>query len=113
VWTYTTRSEDVGSTLTILKVESIDKVGVIIHVRLDGLKMRRADGHVLDSIQHMPFTRKALASSAVRKQSSGKIPDYADGYANWSAACGGVYTISVKEAVEADQQTLLNGARTK
>jgi len=111
VWTYAARPEDSGSTLTILKVETLDKVGVIVHVRLNGLKIRRADGFVLESIQHMPFTRKALAASVLHKEKSGTVPDFTDGYTNWSAACGGVYTISIKEAVEADQLTLLQGSQ--
>jgi hypothetical protein len=71
--------------------------------------MVRDDGFVLDSVQHMPFTRAALADSVTRKISTGPLPDYLEGYSYWANHCGGVYTISVREAVDVMQKTLLKG----
>jgi hypothetical protein len=111
VWTYKTRPEDSGSTLTILKVESLEKVGVVVHVRVDKLHMHTADGSDINSIGHMPLARQALAQSVIQKKNSGPVPDFADGYNRWAQACGGVYSISVSEAVAADQEVLLHGSQ--
>src|SRR6266566_2824100 len=40
VWPYNTRPHEKGSTLTILKVESLPKLGVIIHIRVDKVRLR-------------------------------------------------------------------------
>ena len=56
-----------------------------------------------DGIGHMPFDAEALARSVDRLLASDASPasDFAIGYATWRAEAGGVYTVSVPQAVDA------------
>jgi hypothetical protein len=105
VWTYRTRPGETSSTLTILQVDHLDKVGIVIHVRVDGLLMHNPAGDLVPFIEHMPFTRDAMLISVtrqVRRESS--IPTL-EGYERWRSDCGGVYSISVADAVAVADKT--------
>jgi hypothetical protein len=113
VWSYKARTGEESSTLTILRVESLPKVGVILHVRIDGIKLKNCSGgHSPTTIQHAPFSREAIDRSVLKLVSQGNvIPDYEAGYLNWREHCGGIYTIPVAEMVSVDEKTL-NGGMT-
>jgi hypothetical protein len=105
VWEYKTREHEKSSTLTILKIESLPRVGTIIHVRVDGVRLRNCtDGPEPDKFEHMPFSRDAVGRSVTKMLKEGKVPDFRDGYDEWRKACGGVYTITVAEAVEVGEE---------
>jgi hypothetical protein len=106
VWSYTTRPNETGSTITILQVDRSEKIGIIIHVRLDGLNAHNPRGERVPSIGHMPFTRDALIASTSRLLRTQEQPPTMEGYENWRSACGGVYTISVRDAVDIMEKTL-------
>jgi hypothetical protein len=102
VWQYKTRRGEESSVVTILKIESLPKIGTIIHIRVDKVRLRNCiGGPEPDKFEHMPFTREAIELSVTKllKETS-EIPDYKDGYDEWRNACGGVYTVSVARAVE-------------
>ena|ERR1700722_1293578 len=101
VWQYKTRSGEEKSSITILKVESVPKIGTIVHVRVENVRLRNCTGGPEpDTFQHMPFTHDAIEASITKLVSkTSNVPDYKDGYDEWRNACGGVYTISVAEAV--------------
>jgi hypothetical protein len=106
VWQYKTRPGEEKSFATILRVESLPK-GIIIHLRIDRVHIKNcAGGSELETIEHMPFAREALENSVTKllKEDS-KIPDFQAGYDDWRNACGGVYTISIADAVKADEIT--------
>lgn len=49
----------------------------------------------------MPFTREALDHSVTTLvRETREVPDFKVGYQEWRNACGGVYTISVADAIE-------------
>jgi hypothetical protein len=53
-----------------------------------------------DSFQHMPFVPDAIERGLTKTVKGGsELPDYKAGYGEWHDACGGVYTITVTEAV--------------
>lgn len=108
MWSYHSRKEDPEATVTILKVESLPKIGVIVHIRMDGIHLRvrscSGDSDVTE-IQHAPFTREALDKSVVKLLRTGEPPDFQWGYRNWLSHCGGVYTLTVADVVAADQVT--------
>lgn len=58
----------------------------------------------------MPFARDALERSITRivKESS-EVPDFKAGYEEWRKDCGGVYTITVAEAIAVDEITFRKG----
>lgn len=106
VWQYSTRPDEKGSTLTILKVESLPKVGLIVHVRVDKVRLRNCTGGPEpDNFAHMPFTREAIDHSVTKLVKEGEVPAFQNGYDEWRNACGGVYTISVAEAIAAGEET--------
>jgi hypothetical protein len=106
VWTYTTRPNESSSTLTILQVDSSEKIGVIIHIRVDGLYAHNPRGERVPSIEHMPFTRNAMLTSADHLIRVEKQLPTLEGYERWQHDCGGVYTISVRDAVDVMEKTL-------
>jgi hypothetical protein len=105
VWQYNTRSHEKESTLTILKVESLAK-RVIIHIRVDKVRLRNCTGGPEpDNFQHMPFTREAIERSVTKLVKEVDVPEFQDGYDEWRNACGGVYTITVAEAIKVNEET--------
>ena len=42
IWKYNTRQSEEKSTLTILKVEKYDSAGVVIHIYVNGLKLKNS-----------------------------------------------------------------------
>src|SRR5262250_2369050 len=106
VWQYNTRQLEKSSTLTILKVESLPKLGVIIHVRVDKVRLRNCTGGPEpNKFEHMPFARDAFEKSVTKVVKEGDVPEFQDGYNEWRKACGGVYTISVAEAIAVGEET--------
>ena len=106
IWAYNSRPDEHRSRLTILKIESLPKVGTIIHVRVDRVRLRNCTGGPEpDTFAHMPFSRDAFDRSVTKliKEKS-RIPDLS-GYQQWRSDCGGVYTITVAEAIDVAQQT--------
>jgi hypothetical protein len=111
VWNYKNRAGESSSTITILRVESLPKVGVIVHVRIDGIKLRNCSGGPSPtSIQHAPFAKDAIDRSVVTLiKERQQLPEYEAGYSDWKAHCGGVYTITVAEMLKVDEATYNNG----
>jgi hypothetical protein len=108
VWSYDTRPGEETSTVTVLKREELQGKS-IVHIRIDGLKVKnpRAKSGISDSIPHMPLDENALKQSLRKKvKTTEKIPDFAEGYAEWKNAKGGFFTITLKEAVSFVEQTL-------
>ena len=104
VWQYKTRPHEEGSTLTILKVESLPKQGTIIHIRIEKIRLRNCTGGPEpDKFEHMPFTRDAIERSVTKVVKERSVPDFQAGYDAWRNACGGVYTISVAEAIQVSE----------
>jgi len=104
VWQYKTRPHEEGSTLTILKVETLPKQGTIIHIRVEKIRLRNCTGGPEpDKFEHMPFSRDALERSVTKLVKERSVPDFQTGYDAWKDACGGVYTISVADAVQVSE----------
>ncbi len=112
-WNYKTRPVETNSTLTICKVEVVGKLGKVVHVSISDVKVKspqNKDGFAT-TIAHLPF-----AESAVKQSVSGLVrenvalPDYRGGYDSWRKAVesgkGGVWTITVAEAVSAMESVL-------
>ena len=113
VWQYKTRAGEEESFITILKVESLQN-RPIVHIRVDHVHLKNcSEGPEPDTIKHMPFLREAVDRSVMKliKEDS-KVPDF-PGYDDWRKACGGVYTISVAEAVAADEAAFSQGSHCK
>jgi hypothetical protein len=104
VWTYKNRPQEPNATLTILKLESIKGVNVI-HVRLDGLKIKNklSKTGYSEWVADAPFEEKALKKSLVKKiRTVKRLPAYVDEYKKWRKLKGPpILKVSVKEAIDA------------
>ena len=109
LWAYNTRPGKPASTLTILKVDRIDKLGIIVHIRVDGIQAHNPRGELVPSVQHMPFTRDAILLSVVKLLRTNATSQTMEGYEYWRTHCGGVYIISVADAVDLMEKTLDRG----
>ncbi|HUI83915.1 MAG TPA: hypothetical protein VL240_06815 [Candidatus Binatia bacterium] len=109
VWAYKTREDEAGSKITILKIDSLPRIGEVIHIRIDGLRLKNcASGPVVSNVvQHAPFTRDAIERSVTRLlKNDAPVPDFEEGYSQWLRHCAGVYSITVAESVDIDERTL-------
>jgi len=108
VWKYKTRPGDDDSTITILRVESTPKLGIIVHVKIDKFKLENCAGNKGDStMDHAPFAKAAIDKSVVKLLRTEKdIPDFDEGYKDWLSHCGGVYRTSVADALTATNKTM-------
>ena len=111
VWSYKSRTGESSSTITILRVESLPNIDVIVHVRIDGIKLKNCSGGPSpNAVQHAPFSKDAIDRSVVTLiRKSQQLPEYEAGYSDWKAHCGGVYTVTVAEMLKADEATFNNG----
>ena len=106
VWKYRTRAGEEGSRFVVCKVEVDPRLGTIVHVALEGVKINSPtspDG-IVRAVGHMPFAEEALRKSVVEvEQDLAELPDYEDGYTTWKEAFdsgnAGIFTISVSEGV--------------
>jgi hypothetical protein len=115
VWSYKTRPSEGLSTVTILRVETSPKVGVIVHVRIDGVQFKNCKGGPAPTtIDHAPFTKIAMDKSVSRQlRTVSELPEFEAGYKDWLAHCGGVYTVSVAEMVDVNDATFNAGLGCK
>ena len=65
-----------------------------------------------DHIDHMPFDSEALAASVDRLVASDAKPEngFEQGYADWQAKHGGIFTISVSAVIESLSAKAHNGS---
>ncbi len=114
VWHYHTRPDEANSTLTILKVEEVKPIGTVVHIRVDGVRLKNCSGGPEpDTLQHMPFTKEAFERSITERiKEAGPIPSM-EGYEEWKRRTGGVYNITVAEAIQVAEDTLNGGQRCR
>ena len=113
VWNYNTREGEESSEVTVLKVDSTDTLGNIVHVSVNGLniKIEQDPEKLNDKIMHMPFAEDAFDASITEKiMEHAELPDYLDGYNTWKEAFedgkAGIFSISIRDAIEAMEQAL-------
>jgi len=116
IYAFQSRPTEPNARLTVVKVEYQKKIGTVIHIRVDSVKVKTSQNPVRYStvITHMPFSEPALDSSGLRKLGEAKtIPDYQEGYDEWRASFdkgnAGVFTISVGKSVEYMEKTAIGG----
>ena len=107
IWKYNTRKGEEKSRVVILKVEDYGKRGQIVHIAVNGLKMKseHMEGGISKEIGHLPFDKETLVKSLTELESTtDKLPEFMDGYLQWKEAFdshkGGVFTMEVKDVVD-------------
>ena len=108
VWEYRTRPEDKGSLLKIQKIEVLPefaKAGPVYHVSIIGLHFVGLP--LGGTVQHAPFSKASLDASVTKLSTSkAAFPDISGGIAEWRQARGGIFTVSVADAVSFVEQTM-------
>jgi hypothetical protein len=112
-WSYLTRPGEEASFLVIRKIETLPKIGEVLHVSVFGLKIRSpsAPTGFTDRVGHLPISAASVRSS-VKERLEREIPsvDWNEGYELWRRAeTGGVFTVSVRDCVELVEQALNRG----
>ena len=108
-WEFTGRPGDPRPALVIVRIETLPKLGEVVHVSIRGVRMKNAlaPGGYSNEVAHMPFARAALERSLTRlAHDSVSLPAFQEGYEQWKAARGGAFTISVREALDFMEQAL-------
>lgn len=82
-----------------------------MHIRVDTIRIKNCSGGPEpEIIEHMPFLRDAIDRSVVKViEESSAAPDFSNGYTEWRRACGGVYKLTIAEAIAADEYTFNEG----
>lgn len=113
VWKYKTRPNETNSTLTVCKVEVAGKLGTVVHVSIAQVKVKSPQNKegLATEIAHLPFAESAVKQSVTTLANERvALPDYQSGYASWRNAVeggrGGIWTISVAEAIGAMESAL-------
>jgi hypothetical protein len=110
VWSYKTRTGEEASTFTVLRVDAAPEGKRIVHIHVDGIRLKNCTGGPEpDTVAHMPFAKELIGASAVKNLRTVKVPSFEDGYSEWrrgwDAGKAGIYTITVSEAIEVMQKT--------
>jgi len=110
VWEYRTRPGDEGSLLKIQRVEPYPNAPAgdalrVYHISIIGVRL--GPEHAPTDLQHLPVSEVTLDASVTRRsESTAAFPTSDEGIAEWRAAQGGVFTISVAEIVGIVDQTV-------
>jgi hypothetical protein len=96
VWTFKNARSD-EARIAIYKIEPIGSREAV-HVTIYNLPK---EGMFIGEISHMPFERKALEASLdhLTDERAPPTDKVEEGYRTWQAANGGIFTITVSEAI--------------
>ncbi|WP_433625291.1 hypothetical protein [Chryseobacterium cucumeris] len=120
-WNYKTRPTEKNSTLTILKIEEYPETGKVIHISVNGLKMKNPASPTgyAENLSHLPISEEALKKSITSlKKEAYKKPDSLemDGYSYWKKEFdkgnAGIFTIPVSEIVSTMEKSIIAGDYT-
>ncbi len=105
-WSYHTRPQDAGSTIVIGLVQDHPKMGRVVHITVRRVNVRTAQ-LTMTEIGHLPISEAALAASVIELKGVIDAPQsVASGIKEWERAKGGVFTISIAQAVDYVEQAL-------
>lgn len=120
VWTYQTRPNEENSILIIVKVENDTELGNIIHINLQGLKVKSPykENDFLGNIDHLPIAEEVLAKSLLAKvKDVAELPEYKRGYKEWrqafDAGKAGIWKLPVAECVAVIEEVINNNPKNK
>ena len=102
VWTFYLDPSEPAATLTVLKVETLEKIGDVVHISVSPV---RVPGRVT-RIGHLPMSRAALDKSVIELVKTDSAPAELGGYEQWKRAKGGVFTTSVSDAMSFVRQAI-------
>jgi len=108
-WSYHTRPQDPQSTLIIGRIEELPAFGTVVHISVINVNVHGGpdSSAVTHVVHHMPVTPEALRQSVISHLGAAPVAEhFEDGYRAWQQAKGGVFTITVSEAVDYIEQSI-------
>lgn len=113
VWSYRTRPGEEQSRLTVLEVETIEGIGEVVHVAIDGLSPPNPVDPTRPNtgVGHVPVASEVLRASLVAHVGDADGPLDLSGIAYWRQATGGTsaYTLDVAAIVDTIAEALTGG----
>jgi hypothetical protein len=116
VWKFKSRSLEPNAKLTIVKIESQGKLGNIVHIHVDSVKIKTSIKPIRYTyvVSHMPFSEAAIDSSVTKMMGEVTgLPDFQEGYDEWHESFkegkAGIFSIPVGKSVEYMEKTTLEG----
>lgn len=116
MWSYKTRESEKDSYFIVLKVDADPKLGNIIHIAVQNLKIKNPESPdgFSSQVNHLPFAEKSIDQSAVKLlKEKVELPDYEEGYNEWKknfdSKNAGIFTITIAKAVEAMETGINKG----
>jgi hypothetical protein len=113
IWRYKTRPGEERSRLKVVKVESHEKLGTIVHIQINdvAIKSSSAPEGMSKVISHLPYSEKSLSDSVTTLEKENVSSDgWEEGYDEWKSAFddgkAGIWTVSVSEAISFLEQAL-------
>jgi hypothetical protein len=101
VWTFHLDVNEPTATLTVLKVETLEKVGDVVHIPVSAARVLGGVTRIGD----LPMSRTALDKSVIELVRTDTAPVDL-GYEQWKRARGGVFTTSVSDAMNFVRQAI-------
>lgn len=102
VWTFHLDAREPAATLTVLKVETLERIGDVVHISVSAVRVPGG----ATRIGHLPMSRAALDKSVVKLVRIESASPDLGGYEQWKSAKGGVFTKSVSEAMSFVRQAI-------
>lgn len=120
VWAYRTRPGEEESELRILLVEQYSEDNIVVHIAVGGVYLQEPTytATTPQHIAHLPIQKSALQKSVTLcLRTDEQLPPFYEGYQLWREAFlhgrGGVYTSTVKEAIQYTQDTINSEEKSK
>ncbi len=117
VWKYRTRPKETGSRVIIGKIETLEKIGPVVHVKLVGLRIpnAKAKSGFNTYASHIPITQDKLQESVTGLAGEGgDLKGFEEGYGEWRKAYeadeAGAFAISLEEVVDCVEQGVREAA---
>lgn len=114
VWAFDTAPEDKGA---LIQIREIGVIGppeapiTVYHVSMIGVAIPGEEASL--EIGHLPVSRQTLDASVTGQVDiAPTFPDYAEGKAQWEAAEGGVFTISLRQITDILREQVARMRRT-
>ncbi len=108
-WSYKARETESTSTLIIGAIENHPEMGEIFHISVNKVKVinPRAEEGLATEISHLPVSKESLMNSVLNKVADSKFDkNVEEGINTWREANGGVFSITVAEAIEYIEEIL-------
>ncbi len=112
-WHYRTRPGEEQSLMTVVRVESSPRLGIIVHVSVDGLSIENLDAPagVIDTIGHLPMAEEAVDNSVTARSATNlPVSGRDEGYEEWrlafDAGGAGIWTVTLADAIDQIAQVL-------